>query len=130
MMDELVKEILIAWQKADEQAHENPSLLLQNHELFTGLCEARMEVCIITEKLLYNLPIDNINYPEELTRHLKANADQGCFACRCSSFTEDNHPECNDKMKEWFNSKEQLLVCRTNITVIWQITRRYSPVKH
>lgn len=109
-MNETVKEILKIWQKADELASDNSSLLLQDSELFADLCVARMDVCVITEKMLYNLPIDNINYPKELTRHLKANVNQGCMACRSSSFIGNNHPECNEKIAEWFESKEQLLM--------------------
>ena len=109
-MNETTKEILKIWQKSDELAQGNTSLLLQNSDFFSDLCAARMDVCTIAEKMLYNLPVDNISYPKELTRHLKANADKGCRACWLSSFRETNHTECKDKIHEWFDSKSELLM--------------------
>ncbi len=108
-MNDTTQEILIAWQKAHEQAEDNASLLLKN-EIFSELCATRMSVCLIADELLYGLTVDSSDNPKELNRHLVANTDKACSQCSFSSSTTDIHPECNDKIKEWFNSKEQLLV--------------------
>ena len=109
-MNKITKEILKVWQKSDALAENNPSFLLEGHALETEFSIAVMDMYVIAEKMLYNLPVDNISYPKELTRHLKANADQACMACRCSSLTGNNHPECNEKITEWFESKSELLM--------------------
>jgi hypothetical protein len=108
-MNDTTKEILLVWQQAHEHAENNPELLLKN-EIFFELCEARMNVCSIADELLYNIPVNEKDNPKELNRHLLANTNKGCSQCRFGSFSDDNHPECNDKIKEWFKSKEQLLI--------------------
>ena len=105
-----LKEILIAWQKAHEQVEDNASLSIRFEGKFSELCGARMNVVSVTDSMLYSLPVNGEDYPEELTRHLKSNADKGCMSCWISSFIGRNHPECNEKIREWFDSKEQLLM--------------------
>jgi len=47
--------------------------------------------------------------PEEIRRFAKASLDPGCSSCWLSSKIEGTHPECQIKIKEWFDAKEALI---------------------
>jgi hypothetical protein len=106
-MDKITEEILKSWYQAHKQAEGNASLLLIDHSMFGVLCGARMNVCSIVDHMLYEL--DERSECEELVRHLKSNKDKGCTSCRLSSFLGKNHPECNEKINEWFSSQKALM---------------------
>lgn len=110
-MKESTKEILLIWFRASQEAKDNSSLQLKYEGYFTDICAARMSVCGVADKHLYSLPVKTDNneyYPEELVRHLKAEKDKGCSNCWLRSDTDKNHPECNDKITEWFASNTAL----------------------
>jgi hypothetical protein len=101
------KHILLAWYSAHKQAANNSELMILNAELFTVLCGERMDVCGVADRLLYSLSL-NVSYPAPMLRHLLAEKNKACMSCQISSNIEANHPECQEKNKEWFESKREL----------------------
>lgn len=53
--------------------------------------------------------IHDPDMPAEVQRFAKAMADPGCGKCWVSSKIGCNHPECNVKIKEWFDAREALI---------------------
>jgi hypothetical protein len=53
--------------------------------------------------------INDPSMPKEVQRFARAMTDPGCNECWVSSKISCNHPECNLKIKEWFDAREALI---------------------
>ena len=115
---EIVKQILIAWYRAESQAEDNAKLLLLD-TIFTNLCSSRMAVANEARHLLWTLEDACKDHqdrlPEEFWRFARANKDKGCPSCWLSSNRKSVHndgsPSCHLKIKEWFDAKLGLMDC-------------------
>jgi hypothetical protein len=72
-------------------------------------CPCRSSIVGILPLTVTPQPADFDGMPEEICRFAKASLDPGCSHCWLSSRVDNTHPECQVKIKEWFDAKEALI---------------------
>jgi len=107
-MKPTTKLIIQEWSIANDAAHNNPSLLLDNHILFSDLCVSKMHTLGIIEKLL--LAIDDNEEPPELHWYREAVNARPCPECSLSSVHPMKHPECACRAQHLNISTRMLLL--------------------
>lgn len=77
--------------------------------------DALAKICCVPDRgFIYPSPCTNPppmpdGMPEEILRFAKASSDPGCGHCWLSSKIGGTHPECQAKIKEWFDAREALI---------------------
>jgi hypothetical protein len=102
-------DVLNIWAKSQILVSDNTTLLMKyNHDgLISDLCAARMGVHGVAEEMLMSLK-GRDDLPNLLVAFFEADEDKGCNDCWASSRIKE-HPECDTKIKRWFDSREKLL---------------------
>lgn len=112
------KDVIKIWQNCHKASLENTSfLLLPNQDaeqctLISKICSTRMSMSTLADELLLTISSQD-DMPKELKKWLEVekNLDegkQGCSSCWVSSRLNKNHPECNEKINEYFESRKAL----------------------
>ncbi|MFA5766946.1 MAG: hypothetical protein WC919_03420 [Candidatus Paceibacterota bacterium] len=79
------------------------------HEYAKGKVSGEMMVEVgKMDRTLFSL-VESDAMPDEFTRFMAARADPGCSHCWISSKISGTHPECQTKIKEWFDAREALI---------------------
>lgn len=99
-------EALKRWVRARTLAGENPSLLLKDHSRYEPLCVQRMKDLDTAWEELNSFPDEEVN--EAMKAFRIAESDKGCSGCWFSSMRDNNHPECEMKIKRWFDARKKL----------------------
>ena len=95
---------LLAWGRASAMAEKNPRGILNGtmsseeaSRRMTVLDDAKAKMFLIADELA----------PPELLRWKRAHENSGCSRCWLSS-CGPLHPECDERIKEWFAAREAL----------------------
>lgn len=113
-----VNDIIKIWQECHKSAANNPSIQLLPHQnpfqekLISNICITKMDALSNADELLLTIPPD-AEIPPELRKWLeveknKEEGKQGCGSCWFSSRKDKNHPECEQKIQEYFEARDAL----------------------
>lgn len=104
MVNDVIREFAIA----HTEAEDNPRLLLLDYSANEPLCAERMKRCKKADEALFAL-VGNPSLPQQAKDYLAAENDSACSSCRLSSKRVVDHPECEAKMKRWWETRTALI---------------------
>jgi len=107
----VINELIRIWAEAKHEASDNVTLMFKDPSLSTNdLCAQRMERLRIAEQLMmeYAQSCSDDEMPAQMKRYLQADENPACGPCWLSSRRLTQHPECQDKIKEYFAAEKAL----------------------
>ena len=123
MTDDTIRR-LRRWFLAYEAAKENAEPLLATRgqgpeecERVSRLCTERMEECATADRELFERDGRDVERPRPLDLFFAAERDKGCLSCWVTSRSRTPHPECQEKIRRWFDCREALLAYVREILV-------------
>jgi len=95
---------------AHTAAKQNPKLLLENHSAHASACAERCRVSSQALQSLVSLE-DSLDHPLPLRQFLFACRDKqkACVSCMLSSKRKLDHPECEQRINNYFETLDALV---------------------